>query len=127
MTLITNIETVAIYVNSQDEAEKFWVDTLGFELILKEEMVPGVFWLEVAANKNRQTKFVLYSKSMMEKQNPKLAFHPSIVFTVENIEDFQKDLNAKDVEVGEIRELPFGKMLEFNDQDGNLYMVKEGR
>jgi catechol 2,3-dioxygenase-like lactoylglutathione lyase family enzyme len=47
-THITGIGTVAVPVNDQERALRFYVGTLGFEIRMDAEFAPGQRWIEVA-------------------------------------------------------------------------------
>jgi lactoylglutathione lyase len=121
--MITKIEKITLYVNSQDEAKKFWTEKMGFTVTFEQPMGPGVVWIEVSP-KNAETSLVLYSKAMMEQQNPNIVAHPSVIFSTDNIEDLHTTLTSNGVVVEPIQSLPYGKMFNFLDPDGNRYMVR---
>jgi catechol 2,3-dioxygenase-like lactoylglutathione lyase family enzyme len=121
--MITKIEKVTIYVSSQDDAKRFWTERMGFVVTFEQKMGPAGVWIEVAP-KNAATSMVLYSKSLMEKQNPSMVAHPSVIFSAENIEEFYSDLVGKCVSVDPIESMPWGKMFRFRDNDDNQYMVR---
>lgn len=122
--MITHIGTVAIYVDSQEEAKKFWTEKMGFVVATEQPMGPNVTWLEIAPDKENKTRLVIYPKEMMQQQNSDLISTPSLVFISNNIEDYYNKIKENGVEVGEIQSLPFGKMVDFKDNEGNQYMIK---
>jgi len=123
--MITRIEKLTIYVNSQEEAKKFWTEKLGFKIILEMPMGPNNLWIEAAPEGKNLTSLVLYSKQAMMEFKPEMVVHPSIIFAVEDIESLYIVLKSRDVEVGELQTLPYGKMFNFKDPDGNEYMVHQ--
>jgi hypothetical protein len=46
------------------------------------------------------------------------------MFAAADIEGAWKAMKATGIEVTEIQSLPYGKMYNFKDQDGNLYLVR---
>ena len=46
--MITNLESVTVYVNDQDQALDFYVNKLGFEKRADNPMGPGMRWVTVA-------------------------------------------------------------------------------
>ena len=46
--MITNLETVTVYVNDQDQALDFYVNKLGFEKRADNPIGPGMRWVTVA-------------------------------------------------------------------------------
>ena len=65
--MIANISKITLYVNNQEQAERFWIDKMGFDLKLKVPMGKEHQWIEVAP-KSAQTTLVLYDKALMKKQ-----------------------------------------------------------
>lgn len=120
--MITKIEKVTLYVENQDEAKAFWTEKMGFSVTFEMPIGPLV-WLEVAPA-GAATSLVLYSKAAMQNHKPELVAHPSVIFSADNVESFHADLKAKGVVCEDIQNMPWGKMFNFNDQDGNPYMVR---
>ena len=121
--MITKIEKVTLYVNSQDEAKAFWTEKMGFKVKFEQQMGPGFFWIEVAPP-NAETALVLYSKPQILQFKPEMVAHPSIIFSSNNIEELYAQLESKGVAVEPIQNMPYGKMFNFKDPDGNVYMVR---
>ena len=122
--MITRLDKVTIYVKSQEEAKEFWIDKVGFTLTLEQQMGPNMTWIEVAPKGKDLASLVLYSKEAMLQQNPAMVAHPSVMFAAADIEGAWKAMKATGIEVTEIQSLPYGKMYNFKDQDGNLYLVR---
>ncbi len=123
--MITQIEKVTVYVNSQDEAIKFWTEKIGFNVVLEMPMGPKYSWVEVAPPGEKLTSLVLYVKQAMLEHKPEMVVHPAIIFAAADIERFRQDLINKGVDVTELQTMPYGKMFNFKDPDGNDYMVRE--
>ena len=45
---ITDVTVVSVPVTDQDQAKKFYTDTLGLRLIRDDSSVPGIRWVQVA-------------------------------------------------------------------------------
>jgi predicted enzyme related to lactoylglutathione lyase len=126
--MINKIAKITIYVNNQEDAKKFWVEKLNFVVRLEQPMGPSMTWLEVAPNGNEFTTFVLYDKNSMIKQNPAVNVeHPTVLLSTTDIEDAYKKMKSNAVEVGELQVMPYGKMFNFKDQDGNNYLLREDK
>ena len=121
--MITKIDKITIYVESQDEAKEFWVEKMGFAVTVEEPMGPDARWIEISPQGNDLTTIVLYSKQLMLQQSPESVAHPSIMFASPDINQLWERLQQCGVETSEIQEYPFGKMFDFRDNDGNPYMV----
>lgn len=119
--MIRQIATVAVYVDDQQAAKKFWTEKVGFEVVAEFPMGPSAFWLEVAP-KGAQTRLVLYPKSMMKNWNELKA---SIVFECDNVMEEYEKLKANGVEFkGEPQKMQWGTYVQFKDEDGNEFLLK---
>ncbi|WP_195335319.1 VOC family protein [Paraclostridium bifermentans] len=124
--MINKIGKITIYVNNQEEAKEFWTKKINFIVKLEQPMGPNMKWLEVGPNKEEFTSFVIYEKQLMLNQNPEAnVSHPNIILSTEDIETTYAELKANGVELGELIIMPYGKMFNFRDQDGNNYLVRE--
>ncbi|MBI4296442.1 MAG: VOC family protein, partial [Chloroflexi bacterium] len=111
--MITRVDKVTVYVNSQEEAKKFWTGKMGFVVTFEQEMAPGFKWIEVSPKGENLTALVLYSKESMLKTNPSMMAHPSVIFATDDIEKQWQTLKARSVEVTEIQKFPYGKFFNF--------------
>lgn len=126
--MINNISKITLYVENQEEAKKFWVEKLNFVVKFEQEMGPGMKWIEVAPSEDCTTTFVLYNKNMMKAQNPKTNVeHPSIILSTNDIEKSYNQMKNNSVEVGELMNMPYGKMFSFKDLDNNDYLLREDK
>lgn len=122
--MINKIFKITIYVNNQEEAKKFWVDKMGFEVRREENMMGQHKWLEVSPKDYDSTTFVLYDKNLMKSQNPSINVgHPSVMLYTKDIEKSYSDMKSIGIVVGEIMNYPYGKMYNFFDNDGNTYLL----
>jgi len=126
--MINKIGKITVYVNNQEEAKKFWTEKLNFVVKFEQAMGPTMKWLEVGPSADEFTTFVLYDKNLMKAQNPSTnVAHPSILLSTTDIESAYEEMKAKEVEVGELMKMPYGKMFSFKDQDGNEYLLREDK
>lgn len=125
--MINKIGKITIYVNNQEDAKEFWIKKLGF-VIKEEHLLGNTTWLEVAINKDEFTTFILYDKELMKQQNPTASVeHPSIILSTLNIEEAYNKMKEKNIEVGDLLQMPYGKMFIFKDQDNNSYILREDK
>ena len=47
------------------------------------------------------------------------------MMSTDNIEEAYKELLEKGVSVGEIKRMPYGNMFQFEDMDGNQFLIRE--
>ncbi|RHW35857.1 VOC family protein [Lysinibacillus yapensis] len=123
--MIERIGQVMLYVDDQEKAVKFWTEKVGFQL-RSEHNGDGMQWFEIAPNEDAQTTFVLHNKEFVAKMSPELNLGtPSIMFYVENLENLYGNLKEKNVTVGEIVQIPGGKVFNFADDEGQYFAVME--
>ena len=122
--MINKIFKITIYVNNQEEAKKFWVDKMGFEVKREENMMGEHKWLEVSPKDDDSTTFVLYDKNLMKSQNPSINVgHPSVMLYTKDIEKSYSDMKSIGIVVGEVMNYPYGRICNFFDNDGNTYLL----
>lgn len=113
-----------LYVNNQDEAVDFWTGKLGFSVIAEENSGQGMRWIEIATNEGAETTIILHDKEFVAKMSPELNLGtPSLMFFTENLEQLHSDLSQKKVTVGEIVNMPSGKVFNFADNEKNYFAV----
>jgi lactoylglutathione lyase len=119
--MIKKIETVAIYVEDQSRALKFWTEKVGFELRNKKNMGNDFFWLEVAP-KNAESALVIYPKKLMTNY---AELKPSVVFICDDIEDCCSKLKQNGIIfIKELTKSTWGSFASFSDEDGNEFGLK---
>jgi len=123
--MFSKVGQIMLYVNNQDEARNFWTEKAGFEVIAEENNGQGFRWIEVAP-KGAETSIVLQNKEFVAKMEPELNLGtPSLMFYTENLDQLYGDLSNKNVKVGEIVEIPNGRVFNFADDEGNYFAVIE--
>ncbi len=121
--MIKNISKITLYVNDQDESVKFWTEKCDFEVKVNNEMGPNMRWIEIGP-KNSDITFVIYSKELMMKQNPKTSIgHPSVILRTEDIDKAHEYLKNNGVKVDDIQRLPYTNMFTFYDNYENMYIL----
>ncbi|MGL5379476.1 VOC family protein [Clostridium sp.] len=124
--MINKIGKITIYVNDQDEAKKFWTEKIGFVVKFEQQMGAGMKWLEVGPSESEFTTFVLYNKEQMKTFNPSANVeHPSIILSTSDINLAYEGMKKNEVRVGQLMDMPYGKMFEFFDVDGNQYLLRQ--
>ena len=124
--MISKVGQIMLYVNNQDEAVKFWTEKMGFSVISEENHGQGMRWIEIAPTKRAETSIVLHNKEFVAKMEPELNLGtPSLLFFSENIDELHRDLSNKNVKVGEIVNMPSGRVFNFADNEQNYFAVME--
>jgi lactoylglutathione lyase len=123
--MIQSLGQVMLYVNDQDKAREFWTEKLGFQVTAEEDNGEGFKWIEVTP-KSPGTSIVIHNKDFIAKMEPELNLGtPSLMFFTPNAAQSLSDLQNKNVKVGQIVELPSGKVFNFADNEDNYFAVME--
>jgi lactoylglutathione lyase len=118
--MIRHIATAAVYVEDQKKALDFWTETMGFEKRNERDMGNGYSWLEVAPP-GAQSSLVIYPRALMTDWKER---KPSIVFLCDDLERYCVVIKRRGVEfVQEPKQLPWGPLAIFRDNDGNEFML----
>jgi lactoylglutathione lyase len=124
--MISKIGQIMLYVNDQDVAVKFWTEKMGFVVRAEEDNGTGFRWIEIAPSLDSETSIVLHDKDFVAKMSPGLNLGtPSLMFYSEDLEEFRSDLSNKNVFVGEIVNMPSGRVFNFADDEENYFAVME--
>ncbi len=115
------ITSVSVPVSDQEQAREFYVDTLGFELLVDNSGREGMRWIEVAPE-GSATSLMLVSWL-----NPLLpSLYRVIVVTIDDIRPFHEELVAKGVSFDlPPSEMSNGTQAMFRDPDGNAIVLLE--
>jgi len=82
-------------------------------------------WIEIAPP-GADTTIVLQNKAFVAKMHPELNLStPSLMFYTDNAEQLYNDLKGKNVKVGDLVEIPGGKVFNFADEEENYFAVME--
>lgn len=124
--MFSKVGQIMLYVNNQDKAVKFWTEKLGFTIIAEENNNQGLRWIEIAPKKGAETSIILHNKDFVSKMSPGLNLNtPSLMLFTENLEQLHSDLLNKKITVGEIVNMPSGRVFNFADNEENYFAVME--
>ena len=115
------VVSVAVPVSDQDQAKEFYVDTLGFELLLDKSSREGMRWIEVGPeNSATSLMLVSWSDSLLP------SMYRVVVVATDDIRAIHEDLVAKGI-CFELppTESPNGMQAMFRDPDGNALVLWE--
>jgi catechol 2,3-dioxygenase-like lactoylglutathione lyase family enzyme len=115
------VESVSVPVGDQDRAREFYVDTLGFELLVDSAWREGMRWSEVAPeNSATSLMLVTWSSCMLP------GMYRVIVLSTDDVETVHEELLSRGVAF-ELppTETPRGKQAMFRDPDGNAFLLWE--
>ena len=118
---VESIAVVSVPVSDQERAKRFYVDTLGLELIRDDKSVPGMRWIQVApAGGGTQLTLVTWFDSM-----PAGSLR-GLVLRMTDLEADYEALVAKGVEFdGPPESRPWGLESVAHDPDGNAIILQQ--
>ncbi|MBB2483297.1 VOC family protein [Bacillus sp. APMAM] len=123
--MISKVGQIMLYVNNQDEAVDFWTEKVGFSVV-SEENNGEMRWIEIAPTKGAETSIILHNKEFVAKMSPELNLGtPSLMFFSENLDELRSNLSNNNVKVGEIVNMPSGRVFNFADNEENYFAVME--
>lgn len=73
-----------------------------------------------------RNRIILHNKEFVAKMSPGLNLDtPSLKFFTENLDQLHQDLSPKNIFVGEIINMPSGRVFNFADHEENYFAVLE--
>jgi lactoylglutathione lyase len=124
--LINIVGQIMLYVNNQEESLKFWTEKAGFSLISEQDTGQGMKWFVIAPTKEAQTTIVLHNKELVAKMSPGVNLEtPSLLFFTKDIDQQYRDFVEKNITVGEIVDVPDGRVFNFADNENNYFAILE--
>ena len=115
------LEVISIPVADQDIAKAFYLDQLGFELVIDTPFEEGKRWIQLKPTSACETSITLVS--WFDKMPSGCV--QGLVIGVENIEDAVASFEKNGVEISAVYETPWGKFANFSDPDGNGWMLRQ--
>lgn len=124
--MINTVGQIMLYVNNQAEAVNFWTEKVGFSVISEEDNRQGMKWIEIAPTKGAETSIILHNKELIAKMQPELNLGtPSLMFFTDNLDKLYENLSNNNITVGEIVDMPSGRVFNFADSEENYFAVME--
>lgn len=124
--MVEKIGQVMLYVENQAAVRDFWVEKLDF-VVVSEEVVNGeIQWIEIAPTKGVETTFVLQNKKKVAEMNQEMNLGtPSILLFGNNVAELYEEYKDKGITVGDLVDLPMGRVFNFSDNEGNYFAICE--
>jgi catechol 2,3-dioxygenase-like lactoylglutathione lyase family enzyme len=118
---IVGVSVVSVPVSDQEQAKKFYVERIGFELMRDDDSVPGIHWVQVAPHSGGTSlTLVTWFDSM-----PPGSLQ-GLVLTCDDLDRTYERLVAEGVEVDrELAGQPYGKEAVIRDPDGNRLVLQQ--
>jgi lactoylglutathione lyase len=124
--MFSRVGQIMLYVNNQDEAVTFWTEKFGFTVINEGNIVEGVRWIEIAPKEDVETTIILHNREFVAQMSPDLNLGtPSLMFYTENLDQLHGELTNRNIKVGEIINMPTGRVFNFADNEENYFAVME--
>jgi lactoylglutathione lyase len=123
--MINIVGQIMLYVNNQEESVKFWSEKAGFS-VLSEHDNGAMKWFVIAPSKDAQTSIVLHNKELVAEFSPGVNLEtPSLMFFTKDLDQLYTDFKDKNITVGEIVNIPDGRVFNFADNEDNYFAVTE--
>ncbi|WP_414042652.1 VOC family protein [Macrococcus sp. EM39E] len=120
------LQSVMLYVKDQAQAVKFWTEVMQFEIIGKTPLMEDYKSYEIGATKESETTIVLFDREFIEKYSPGVTLDaPSLMFQVDDLHALYKRMKSMNITVGELVDMPTGKVFNFSDYEGNYFAVSQ--
>ncbi|TMU87523.1 VOC family protein [Bacillus sp. BHET2] len=124
--MINKVGQIMLYVKDQEKSMNFWTEVVGFTIISEEDNGQGMKWIEIAPTKEAETSIVLHNKELIAKMQPELNLGtPSLMMYTDKLDELHKDLSNKNITVGEIVDMPSGRVFNFADSEDNYFAVMQ--
>ncbi|EAC7951828.1 VOC family protein [Listeria monocytogenes] len=124
--MVEKIGQVMLYVENQAAVRDFWVEKLDFVVVSKEVVNGEIQWIEIAPTKGVETTFVLQNKKKVAEMNPEMNLGtPSILLFGNNVAELYEEYKDKGITVGDLVDLPMGRVFNFSDNEGNYFAICE--
>ena len=117
---IQSFEIISVPVSDQQRAKAFYRDVLGFALVREEPMGPGMSWIQLAPPGHGVTIALV---TWFERMKP--CGLQGVMVNTEDIVAEHKLLRSRGLEIGEIKQEPWGRYAMFADPDGNGWILRE--
>lgn len=122
--VIEQLGQVMLYVNDQEQSKAFWTEKMGFVVVA--DIDNGMRAITVAPSEEAQTSIVLHDKKVIEKMQPELNLQtPSLMFYATDLDALYEKFKTLNVTVGELVNMPFGKVFNFADEENNYFAIME--
>lgn len=113
---------IILYAADVQQTTSFWQD-LGFVLLSHDE-IDGSKVSEVAMTKTSGSRLVIYDKKFIA-ENAEEATEPSpaLIFSSDDVLGLYKELQQKEIQVGDVAQIGEEYVFNFVDLDGNYFVV----
>ncbi|ANQ63260.1 VOC family protein [Staphylococcus equorum] len=114
-----------IYVYDHDKAIEFWTKNLNFVVTADDEQM-GMRVVKLLPEDVAQTAIVLQDKAKVDEMDMGVSTTtPSLIFVTTQFDHLYDRLKSNQNTVGDIMDLPMGRVFNFADAENNYFTVKE--
>ena len=123
--MIKKLDEVMIYVYNYDKAIEFWTKNLNFVVVADDEEM-GMRVVKLLPEDDAQTAIVLQDKAKVDEMDMGVSTTtPSLIFSTTQFDHLYDRLKSNQNAVGDIMDLPMGRVFNFADAENNYFAVKE--
>ncbi len=113
-----SIEIVSIPVSDQESAKDFYMNKMGFKLIVEAPMIDSK-WIQLGLESGATITLVTWFDNM-----PPGCIN-GLVIETDDIEKEETLLQSRGVETGKIDQTPWGRFMWVKDPDGNRLSLRQ--
>jgi len=114
------LELIAVPVSDADRAKAFYADQVGFAVDHDHAVEKGLRFIQLTPAGSGCS--IAIGEGVTEMEPGSLQ---GLQLVVDDIEAARDELAARDVEVSEIQDFPWGRFVFFSDPDGNRWAVQQ--
>ena len=114
------LELVAIPVSDVDRAKAFYTDQLGFNADHDHSPTEQIRFIQLTPPESACS--IAIGRGIVDSEPGSVA---GMQLVVDDIEAARTELVARNVEVGEVQDFPWGRFIFFADPDGNRWAVQQ--
>ncbi|GCF94512.1 lactoylglutathione lyase [Enterococcus florum] len=120
--MFNNQLKIILYAEDVKKTSEFW-QSLGFHQVSFEQL-DGSAVVELAITAESQTHLVIYDRQFIETNSDEAAEpSPALIFSSDDVIGLYKEMQSKDIQVGEIAQIGEEYVFNFVDIDGNYFVV----
>lgn len=123
--MIQRLDEVMLYVNDQESAKAFWTEKLDF-VVTSDTEQHGMRTIVLRPSSDAQTAIVLHNKQKIQSLDLGISTQtPSLMFATKDIDQLYQDYQDKGITVGDLVDMPQGRVFNFADDENNYFAVKQ--
>ena len=117
---IQSFEIISVPVSDPQRSKRFYQEVLGFTLVRESPMGPGMTWIQLAPPGHAVTIALV---TWFEQMRP--GGLQGVMVNTDDIVSEHARLRGLGLEIGDIRQEPWGRYALFADPDGNGWVLRQ--